>query len=438
MAEAMAEYQLHKDIPSLLTNFKHYPLSIVNASSRSHIAWRLDPERTSFDVRTGLLQDWRGFAEARGFSQTDIYNFNRSISPTLEVFQHWETRCASPTIGDLLTTLHRIGRLDILNDTQFQQLIAHDVESFESRIASQSNPVQVDEVGSTSEVEFHPMTVNEAMTGVAEHFDAYICSTVADSSFVYEMIYHLEQVQRLKLFIAERDSLAGSPGYPELAKIIKNKCRKMIIVLSPDYLQSEECKFATRFAFSLHPGADQRTLIPVMYRKCSVPDILAYITLLDYTRQDIKQWFWTRLASSLISDSTRNNIIAPPGVLRVQPATAPVASSAPMVQVEAMVSSVTAPARLNSAAHSSMVGVSDTSDSEMEPISIPDSNNTVSTILLSSPMFPSDTGLPSALVSQVQMVPGSLPQLSTDNSRQQNLRNTFPFRVLFTKKTRSK
>ena len=40
-------------------------------------------------------------------------------------------------------------------------------------------------------------------------------------------------------------------------------------------------------------------MIPIKYRACEVPDILRYIAMLDYIREDTKPWFWHRVAASL-------------------------------------------------------------------------------------------------------------------------------------------
>lgn len=46
------------------------------------------------------------------------------------------------------------------------------------------------------------------------------------------------------------------------------------------------------------------TLIPVMYRKCTVPDFIAYLYYLDYTRykndpKQVEEYFWDRLFKSV-------------------------------------------------------------------------------------------------------------------------------------------
>jgi len=42
-----------------------------------------------------------------------------------------------------------------------------------------------------------------------------------------------------------------------------------------------------------------------------IPDILRYIAMLDYTRQDTRPWFWQRLASSLRTAAPQSAILQP-------------------------------------------------------------------------------------------------------------------------------
>jgi len=77
-------------------------------------------------------------------------------------------------------------------------------------------------------------------------------------------------------------------------------------------------------------GADKRTLIPIIYRPCKIPDILRYIAMLDYTREDAKPWFWQRLASSLRTVTPQSAILHPfPGAPGGYPVPRPFDYSAP-------------------------------------------------------------------------------------------------------------
>ncbi|NXI89660.1 MYD88 protein, partial [Psophia crepitans] len=136
-----------------------------------------------------------------------------------------------------------------------------------------------------------------------EMFDAFICYCQKDLQFVQEMIRELEQTEfKLKLCVFDRDVLPGTCVWSISGELIERRCRRMVVVISDDYLESDECDFQTKFALSLSPGARLKRLIPVKCKsmKNEFPSILRFITICDYTNPCTKKWFWTRLAKSLM------------------------------------------------------------------------------------------------------------------------------------------
>lgn len=145
-------------------------------------------------------------------------------------------------------------------------------------------------------------TLDDPLGQMPERFDAFICYCSSDIQFVQEMIQQLEQTNyRLKLCVSDRDVLPGTCVWSIASELIEKRCRRMVVVVSDDYLQSKECDFQTKFALSLSPGAHQKRLIPVKYKamKKEFPSILRFITVCDYTNPCTKSWFWTRLAKAL-------------------------------------------------------------------------------------------------------------------------------------------
>lgn len=301
-------------VPALVVH-SNVPFCILGPSSRQMLALRLDPERLVLSPNTFRLQDWRGLAEVFGFGQIDINNFERKDCPTIEILNVWSQRNPQASVGDLLQALQEIERYDILECDELQRAVDRDAVAYHRHIAEVQarppDPIQVPQVDSTYD-EFEPIIVDEVESGRRIHFDAFVCYTAADASFVRDMIHNLEDIHGLRLFITERNMVAGGANFVMLAELIKSRCNKMVIVMSPDYHSSDECKFLTRFAQSLQPGADKRTLIPIIYRPCTIPDILRYIAMLDYTREDAKPWFWQRLASSLRSPTAPPSAILHP------------------------------------------------------------------------------------------------------------------------------
>ena len=67
--------------------------------------------------------------------------------------------------------------------------------------------------------------------------------------FVKEMARELEQVHGLKLCIPARDFTIGTAKYVITAKIIAERCRKVLIVMSKNFLEEQECDFQVRLSW---------------------------------------------------------------------------------------------------------------------------------------------------------------------------------------------
>ncbi|KAI0212599.1 hypothetical protein LSAT2_002487 [Lamellibrachia satsuma] len=143
------------------------------------------------------------------------------------------------------------------------------------------------------------LTIQDSETGTATMYDAYVVYADKDFTFVREMIDQLEAKFGLRLCISNRDMLAGSAEFQAVAALIKKRCKKVIVVMSPAFKCSPMCTFATNFAFSLCPSTLQGILVPILYKSCQIPDLLLYIAPLDFTKVEYIQWFWERLQHSL-------------------------------------------------------------------------------------------------------------------------------------------
>ena len=116
----------------------------------------------------------------------------------------------------------------------------------------------------------------------------------------------------LRLFIRDRDLCLGSWAYESFAQVIDRQCRKVLIILSPDFLNCPECGFQTMFATGLAIEQRNRKLIPIIYKKCDLPPIVRMLTKIDMTRcSDTTDWSWNRLVSSI-----RNGVINDSNVYR--------------------------------------------------------------------------------------------------------------------------
>lgn len=269
------------------------PLIALNYTARQQLSLYLNPGSV-------VASDWTQLAEEMSYTYLEIRNFELSKNPTLTLLEDWEKKCFRATVGGLLELLKKIERNDILTDLALQ--IETDCKKYlqRQRDACLPPPVQDGTVDSSG---LHGITTSDDPSGqIPERFDAFICYCAKDISFVHEMITRLEQTQhKLKLCVFDRDVLPGTCLWSITSELIEKRCRKMVVIISDDYLDSKECDFQTKFALSLGPGAREKRLIPVKYKPMTrpYPSILSFITVCDYTNPCTQSWFWGRLAKAL-------------------------------------------------------------------------------------------------------------------------------------------
>lgn len=272
------------------------PLVALNVSVRKKLGLYLNPKHT-------VAADWTAVAETMGFSYLEIKNYETSRNPTKTVLDDWAARNSEASVGKLLSILEEVERKDIVED--LQPLIDEDVRKYiENQKKKADPPVQVPEVDSCvpRTPERSGITVEDIPGGAPEMFDAFICYCQSDFEFVHEMIRELEQTEyNLKLCVFDRDVLPGSCVWTITSELIERRCKRMVVVISDEYLESDACDFQTKFALSLCPGARSKRLIPVVYKSMTkpFPSILRFLTVCDYTRPCTQAWFWVRLAKAL-------------------------------------------------------------------------------------------------------------------------------------------
>lgn len=273
------------------------PLVALNVGVRRRLSLFLNP-------RTPVAADWTLLAEEMGFEYLEIRELETRPDPTRSLLDAWQGRSGA-SVGRLLELLALLDREDILKELKSR--IEKDCQKYLGKQQNQESekPLQVARVESsvpqTKELG-GITTLDDPLGQTPELFDAFICYCPNDIEFVQEMIRQLEQTDyRLKLCVSDRDVLPGTCVWSIASELIEKRCRRMVVVVSDDYLQSKECDFQTKFALSLSPGVQQKRLIPIKYKamKKDFPSILRFITICDYTNPCTKSWFWTRLAKAL-------------------------------------------------------------------------------------------------------------------------------------------
>lgn len=145
-------------------------------------------------------------------------------------------------------------------------------------------------------------------------YDAYVSYVDSDLPFVQELCNYLEGPDiNLRLFIRGRDLLMGSLEYADFTELMAKQCDKLLLILSPEFLESAECEFQMKFTVSLQISERQRRLIPIIHRGCELPPIIKYFSKIDLSRgSQIPNWTWQKLVTSLLNDNQRLKCLPAP------------------------------------------------------------------------------------------------------------------------------
>lgn len=290
-------------------NYDAIPARALNVSSRNLLSKLLNPQ---MEIPTSkfICKDYRGLAELMNFDYMTIKSFEATGNPTKKIIEEWEV-LPNSTLGKLKELLEEIERYDVIED--IQPLIEQDVRSYLLRNQRiQEAPLQVAEISSGPN-EFSGLDDPNILTvddidirsqhnreSEVAYYDAYVCFAEEDTHFVYMLAEYLESPQiGFKLCIKDRNLVAGVDVYDALVKIIDERCNRMLIILSPEFLQSEECKFQSRYASGLAIADRKRKLIPLMYKPCQMPPLLRFVSKLDFTKAVVCNWIWRNLLISI-------------------------------------------------------------------------------------------------------------------------------------------
>lgn len=121
-----------------------------------------------------------------------------------------------------------------------------------------------------------------------------------DAAFVRRMIDEMTQRRDLTVCHAD-DMLAGSRFEHSVRRdLLVERCNRLIVVLSPAFVLSEENKYISNLAQSLGIAKNMRKLIPVVHKECKIPPLFQHIIMLNYCRPHHLYDFWSKLYQSVV------------------------------------------------------------------------------------------------------------------------------------------
>lgn len=279
-------------------------------------------------IRTqdGLARDFRGLAELLGFSTTELEaHFKRSNNPTkclLDSYidmknlnQSTNGGNTSPmfSVTDLIKLIEKLERFDVLDDL-LPTLVRLANESQSNHIkgnrqqqqqALESNgklKTDLNESNSLISVHHHNHissagnnTHSQSVPATAvQQFDAFVCYAPEDYDYAMGLINLLERNN--KRIITPDNLLAGQLKYNALVQMIAEECKRVILILTPNFLRSKDCDFQAKFAYEIAiQSAQFPKVIPILYEPIDenqLPCLLRVISKIDMTHRNANQHQW--------------------------------------------------------------------------------------------------------------------------------------------------
>ena len=85
-------------------------------------------------------------------------------------------------------------------------------------------------------------------------FDAYVSYDEINRKTAWKLVKQLEQEHKFKLCIPQRDLLVGGSYVKVTSELIMNRCKRTILVITPEFSDSQECKFHAEILVHLSRG----------------------------------------------------------------------------------------------------------------------------------------------------------------------------------------
>ncbi|KAH9490399.1 Myeloid differentiation primary response protein MyD88 [Bulinus truncatus] len=134
------------------------------------------------------------------------------------------------------------------------------------------------------------------------NYAAYLCCAPKDLTDFGLSFHRMLENYGFRIFLPPRDLVLTGPMYENMAKALEDRCNgKIIIVLSRNYMMSDECLFLTYFARVLDPDARCRNLIPVQIDKDigEIPSVLKGMSIIRYNQAFRLGWLKQKLIDAI-------------------------------------------------------------------------------------------------------------------------------------------
>ena len=116
--------------------------------------------------------------------------------------------------------------------------------------------------------------------GKTKHF--FVSYTSVDKDRVYSVIKEVERRFGLQCVFDERDFQGGKDITVNIREGMMSSL-KVLLFLTPNFLESGWCKYETDAAFVNSMGCGYSCIVPVLLEECPIPPTLVTLTYIDAT-----------------------------------------------------------------------------------------------------------------------------------------------------------
>lgn len=161
--------------------------------------------------------------------------------------------------------------------------------------------------------------------------DVFISYSSHDKEWVRGELLPRIEAAGLEAFIDFRDFRPGALVISEMERGVR-ECRKTLMVLTPDYLNSEWAEFESIMAQTLSPASRDLRLIPLLKTQCEKPLRIAALTHIDFTLDADLQLAWRQLFHSLQKPTAATVVDAEPRIEDSLTIIIPVYNEGPVIE----------------------------------------------------------------------------------------------------------
>ncbi|XP_049546260.1 myeloid differentiation primary response protein MyD88-like [Anopheles darlingi] len=273
------------------------PLIALSDRSRELLAGLLN-QRRIFTSEEGYFRDWRGAFDVIGVPKRFLALVENNASPAkclLELWDQESANCKRPAnLAQLQEVLGCIDRWDVVDDTS--KSFEEDAVKF---LLKKQTSTRVELKQPTDDLEDMDIITRDDTHEHKQQYDAFILYADQDIEFASKLVTKLEK-RGMRLCLRDRDILAGGNcEHAVLIRLITERCRRLVVLISQAFLESPLYTFTVTFAHALQIEKRQRKVIPCVIEKCEVPQHLKFTFMLDYLRQRELFNFWDKLTDSV-------------------------------------------------------------------------------------------------------------------------------------------